>query len=110
MNIIYGDRESGKTSMLIIASAVMNIPIICANQYRGAMIRDQAISLGVIIPEPIIHQQGKSYIGSVLLDDANLYVKKALEEYFGSNIVACTFSIDKKSIMESKHSEFEDVW
>ena len=39
-----------------------------------------------------------------------LYVEKALKEYFGSNIAACTFFIDKKSIMESKHFEYEEAW
>ena len=110
MNIIYGDRNSDKTSMLIITSAVMGIPIICPNQYRAATIQDKAITLGVNIPQPIVHHQGRSYIGSVLLDDANLYIEKALKEYFGSNIAACTFFIDKKSIMESKHFEYEEAW
>ena len=107
MNIIYGDRNSEKTSMLIITSAVMGIPIICPNQCSAATIQDKAITLGVNIPKPIVHRQGRFYIGSVLLDDANLYVEKALEEYFGANIAACTFFVDKNSVMESKHLERE---
>ena len=91
MNIIYGERCSGKTTMLVMTSAVMNIPIICPHQYSAATIQDKAITLGVNIPKPIVHHQGRSYIGSVLLDDANLYIEKALKEYFGSNIAACTF-------------------
>lgn len=105
MNIIYGDRCSGKTTKLIMTSAVMNMPIICNEQYRAHYIKEKANQLRVDIPEPIVIEQGYSYNGSVLLDDANLYIKDALEQYFGVSIGACTFFVDKNSVYEKIDSK-----
>lgn len=106
MNIIYGDRCSGKTTKLIMTSAVMNMPIICNEQNRAHYIKEKANKLRVDIPEPIVIGQGRSYKGysyngSVLLDDANLYIKDALGQYFGVSIGACTFNINIDSVAKS---------
>ena len=50
MNIIYGDRCSGKTTKLIMTSAVMNMPIICNEQYRAHYIKEKPINLELIFP------------------------------------------------------------
>ena len=93
--------------MLVMTSAVMNMPIMCDNLHRVQTINDVAINLGVNIPEPIIHKQDRPYRGysnniSVLLDNADWYIEEALKNYFGVNIAACTFNIDSDSIMKRK--------
>lgn len=103
MNIIYGERCAGKTTMLIMTSAVMNEPIVCSTYISAKNIQDTATQLGINIPKPRVHKQGNYYDGPVLLDDANMFIQEALEKYIGARIDACTFNIYKKSIMERNH-------
>ena len=104
MNIIYGERCTGKTTMLVITSAVMNIPIICRTRANAKIIQDVAAELGVNIPKPRVHERGNYYDDGVLLDDANFFIQDALENYIDARIYACTFNIDSDSVMKRKES------
>lgn len=105
MNIIYGDRCSGKTTKLIMTSAVMNKPIVCRTYSNAEYIKSLATNLGINIPEPRVHKRGNSYRDGVLLDDANCFIKDALEEYIGAKIDACTFFVDRNSVYEKIESK-----
>lgn len=102
MNIIYGERCSGKTTMLVMTSAVMNIPIICRTSANAKIIQDIAEKFGVNIPKPRVHERGNYYDDGVLLDDADQFIRDALENYIGARIDACTFNIDSDSVMKRK--------
>lgn len=104
MNIIYGERGSGKTTMLVMTSAVMNIPIICRTSANAKIIQDIAEKFGVNIPKPRVHERGNYYDDMVLLDDANLFIQDALENYIGTRVAACTFNIGSDSIMKRRES------
>ena len=104
MNIIYGERCSGKTTMLVITSAVMNIPIICRTRANAKIIHNVAAELGVNIPKPRVHERRTYYDHELLLDDANFFIQDALENYIGTRIDACTFKIDSDSVMKRKES------
>lgn len=104
MNIIYGERCSGKTTMLVRTSAVMNIPIICRTRAGAKIIQDVAAELGVNIPKPRVHERGNRYDDIVLLDDAELFIQDALENYIGTRVAACTFNIDSDSVMKRRES------
>lgn len=104
MNIIYGERGSGKTTMLVMTSAVMNKPIICRTRSTTQHIQDVATELGVNIPKPRVHERGNYYDDGVLLDDADQFIRDALENYIGTCIDACTFNIDGNSVMKRKES------
>ena len=104
MNIIYGERCTGKTTMLIMTSAVMKEPIVCSTRIAAKHIQDVAAELGVNIPKPRVHERGNYYDDGVLLDDANFFIQDALENYIGTRIDACTFNIDSDSVMKRKES------
>ena len=104
MNIIYGERCSGKTTMLVRTSAVMNIPIICRTRAGAKIIQDVAAELGVNIPKPRVHERGNRYDDIVLLDDAELFIQDALENYIGTCVAVCTFNVDSDSVMKRRES------
>ena len=104
MNIIYGDRCSGKTTKLIMTSAVMKEPIVCSTRIATKHIQDVAAELGVNIPKPRVHERGNYYDDGVLLDDANFFIQDALENYIDARIYACMFHIDSDSVMKRKES------
>lgn len=104
MNIIYGERCSGKTTMLVITSAVMNIPIICRTRANAKIIQDVAAELGVNIPKPRVHERENRYDDIVLLDDAELFIQDALENYIGTCVAACTFNVGSDSVMKRRES------
>ena len=104
MNIIYGERCTGKTTMLVMTSAVMNIPIICRTSANAKIIQDIAAELGVNIPKPRVHERGNRDYDMVLLDDAEMFIQDALENYIGTRVTACTFNIDSDSVMKRRES------
>lgn len=93
MNIIVGERCSGKTTELIKKSAATGIYILTINHAAADFIYYQAKQMGLTIPFPITVRQflrerinGNNYCGSsiarygVLIDDADL----VLQQIFGS--------------------------
>ena len=87
MKLIIKDRGMGKTTQLIHISEVTGYPIAAAKK------------LGCNIPEPILVSDitsGKIRYDNILVDEITLdrVLKKALNNYFNSNVVACTCSPD----------------
>ena len=90
--------------MLVMTSAVMNIPIICRTRANAKIIQNVAAEIGVNIPKPCVYERGNRYDYMVLLDDANMFIQDALENYIDARIYACTFNIDRDSVMKRKES------
>lgn len=99
MNIINRQRATGKTTMLIHASAVTGMQIVAMTRQRAAYIKKQADELGCVIPEPIEYERltARRYERNpvdygVLIDEAEGLIEKALERYLGSKVAAITMS------------------
>jgi hypothetical protein len=99
MKIINRQRATGKTTMLIHASAVTGMQIVAMTKQRAAYIKKQAYELGCVIPEPIEYERltARRYERNpvdygVLIDEAEGLIEKALERYLGSKVAAITMS------------------
>ena len=100
MKLIIKDRGMGKTTQLIHISEVTGCPIAAAYKTTIDHIKSTAKELGCNnIPEPVLVSDivtGKIRCDDILVDEVTLdgVLKKALNNYFNSNVVACTCSPD----------------
>lgn len=97
MKLIIKDRGMGKTTQLIHISEVTGYPIAAAYKTTIGHIKSTATKLGCKIPEPVLISDivtGKIQYDNILVDEVALdgVLKKALNNYFNSNVVACTCS------------------
>lgn len=100
MKLIVKDRGVGKTHMLVQVSYITGYPIVCFNNASARYIKEMAEKLGANIPEPISvdelrkgNSKSKRGYDKVLVDDINVFITKALQEYLGvDEIVAATCS------------------
>lgn len=99
MKLIIKDRGMGKTTELIHISEATGYPIVSAHKTTIDNIKSMAKKLGCNIPEPVLVSDiaiGKIRYDNILVDEVTLdgVLKKALNNYFNSNVVACTCSPD----------------
>lgn len=89
MNVVIGERCSGKTTRLIERSAKEGIYILVANKAMARCIADQAKEMGLDIPFPVTldeYLRGNKFQGSsirrdgLLIDDLDM----GLDLLFGS--------------------------
>lgn len=97
MKLIIKDRGMGKTTQLIHISEATGYPIVVAYKTMIDNIKSTATKLGCKIPEPVLISDmatGKTQYDNILVDEVALngVLKKALNNYFNSNVVACTCS------------------
>ena len=97
MKLIIKDRGMGKTTQLIHISEATGHPIVVAYKTMIDNIKSMATKLGCKIPEPVLISDivtGKIRYDNILVDEVTLdgVLKKALNNYFNSNVVACTCS------------------
>lgn len=97
MKLIIKDRGMGKTTQLIHISEATGYPIVVAYKTMIDNIKSMATKLGCKIPEPVLISDivtGKMQYDNILVDEVTLdgVLKKALNNYFNSNVVACTCS------------------
>lgn len=97
MKLIIKDRGMGKTIQLIHISEATGYPIVVAYKTMIDNIKSTATKLGCKIPEPVLISDmttGKTQYDNILVDEVTLdgVLKKALNNYFNSNVVACTCS------------------
>ena len=97
MKLIIKDRGMGKTTQLIHISEATGYPIVVAYKTMIDNIKSMATKLGCKIPEPVLISDivtGKMQYDNILVDEVALdgVLKKALNNYFNSNVVACTCS------------------
>lgn len=97
--IINRQRGTGKTTMLIHASAVTGMQIVTQSKQRAAYINKQAKEFGCTIPETIdaesLSHNRCLYAGEgpgILIDDGEELIGKALEHYLGRKVTAVTIS------------------
>lgn len=97
MKLIIKDRGMGKTTQLIHISEATGYPIVVAYKTMIDNVKSVATKLGCKIPEPVLVSDivtGKMQYDNILVDEIALdgILKKALNNYFNSNVVACTCS------------------
>lgn len=97
MKLIIKDRGMGKTTQLIHISEATGYPIVVAYKTMIDNVKSMATKLGCKIPEPVLISDivtGKMQYDNILVDEVALdgVLKKALNNYFNSNVVACTCS------------------
>ncbi len=99
MKLVIKDRGMGKTTQLIHISEATGYPIVATCKTVIDNIKSTAKKLGCNIPEPVFISDiiiGKMRYDNILVDEITLngVLKKALNNYFNSNVVACTCSPD----------------
>lgn len=95
MLLIIKDRGMGKTIELIHASEVTGYPIAVSTEMHRRCIIDKAKELKCNIPEHASIEHAKHY-EHVLVDEITMggILSKAVNEYLGTYVVACTCSPD----------------
>ena len=103
MKLIIKDRGMGKTTQLIHTSEITGYPIVASTEAIVNEIKKQAERIGCKIPEPMTVQEllhgkarGRHGYENILVDEVCIggVLQKALNQYFGRNVVACTCSPD----------------
>lgn len=88
MFVVSGGRRTGKTSFLIWKSAFTGIPILVMSDVQRRLIEDQAASMGLKIPKPVIwHSKRTDGFGSqqrVYIDEAQHWINRVLRESIGA--------------------------
>ncbi len=80
MDIIRGDRVSGKTMELIKISHYLNLPILCISKFSAQDIQRKAKEMNLTIPAPIVDiaQLEGSGITEILVDEFDYILEKLL--------------------------------
>ncbi len=100
MQIIFSEKLTGKTSMLVSMSARFGYVIVCTSPKEIKLTQRIANKLGMVIPEPITYEklrsgilEGTNTLG-ILLDDADVF----LEQMCGSiSLVALTMTKEESN-------------
>lgn len=100
MNLINKPRGSGKTTQLIFTSVTVGYPIVCHNIAMVDNIQKMAEKLGCDIPKPVTIAEMRSGMNygnkkyeNVLVDEVMFFFNAAINEYLGTNVVACTCTL-----------------
>lgn len=96
MKIVNRNRQTGKTTMLIHTSYLTGYPIVVQDAQRAYNVTAQAEQLGCkisVITASQLRQNGVPFRDGVLVDEGEDLIKRALEEYLKTKVVACTVSI-----------------
>ena len=107
MNIINGERQSGRTTMLIIASAVTGKAIVTPNEQQARFIEQEAKRMELEIPTVMsfdriaaIRAKGCRLFtdaeeAGFLVDNAELIIEQLLEAQLGGKVSAITICAPK---------------
>ena len=94
MYFIHGGRATGKTTWLLMQSAMSGIPIMTTNYCRIRLYKDYAKQLGLKIPEPILWKKRQEYDGldmnQVYIDDVEYFLNHVLVNTCGAMCVGAT--------------------
>lgn len=93
MFVVSGGRRTGKTSFLIWKSAFTGIPILVTSYQEQSRLLDQAASMNLKIPKPIVWQRRRpdGYVaGKVFIDEAHHWINKVLREGMGAELEGMT--------------------
>lgn len=99
MRFIMNGRGAGKTTKLIYASEVTGIPIATHSSGGVEYIKIMAERMGCNIPEPITYYElannnhrGRPLYNSVLADDVDSILQKALNSYLNCHVIGATMT------------------
>lgn len=109
MKFINMARQNGKTTMLINAAYVNNVPILVSSESRKHFVMEQAKSMGLKVEVYSLHEfvgnHMHVYSSELYIDDAEDVIEKALQNTLGASVRACTMSVP---YIERKREEKED--
>lgn len=97
--IINLSRGGGKTTALVLASAMGNVPILCLSKSYANYIKYVANTLGVEIPEPLtccstdVQKLGDLGVTKILIDDAEATVPVLINELTNVQVCGMTMSV-----------------
>ena len=100
MKFFIKERNQGKTVKLIVTSEITGYPILVENEKRKNNIIITAKELGCNIPDPITYRHYVRFPDGlpkekILIDDAELIIKYALESHLRAEVVAVTLTDQK---------------
>ncbi len=113
MKIINGERQSGRTTMLIIASAVTGKAIVVQNEQQARLIEQEAKRMELEIPTVMsfnriaaIREKGCRLFtdaeeAGFLVDNAEQIIEQLLEAQLGGKVSAIT--ICAPNVLKAKH-------
>ena len=114
MNIINGERQSGRTTMLIIASAVTGKTIVTPTEEQARFVEREAKRMKMEIPTVVsfarieaIRAKGSRIMTDAreegfLVDNAEQIIEQLLEAHLGGKVSAIT--ICAPYVLEAKHN------
>ena len=109
MKFINMARQNGKTTMLINAAYVNNVPILVPSENRKRFVKERAESMGLKVEVYSLHEfivnHMHVYVPELYIDDAEDIIEKVLTQTLGTPVRACTMSIP---YIERKREEKED--
>lgn len=96
MKIINKPRGTGKTYRLIITADVTGVPILVKTTSQKQYIKEQAKRMNCEVRVHTIDEFMKQRLKyrEVLIDELELIIGEALEEYLGTEVIAGTMSVD----------------
>lgn len=118
MYFIHGGRATGKTSTLVIQSAMTGVPIMTTNYQRVTLYKDYAKNMGLKIPEPIIWKNRQEGAGldkrQVLIDDGENFLNYILIHTSGVRCVGMAigepvFELDNFRLADSEQGKTINV-
>lgn len=124
MKIINGERQSGRTTMLIIASAVTEQPIVTPTREQAHFVEMEAKKMGLEIPRvwsfgeiTSLQSRGHRIQTGIegtcfLVDNAEQIIQQMLEESLGGKVSAITICapiVRKQYNREDENNGKEDA-
>lgn len=100
MKIYSFKRGGGKSIRMLYASEFNDAPIICATESQRKILKEQAKSLGLDIPEPIIAKELNDArtartTTTVLVDEIPTVLQSVLSGYGSYKIIGGTLTADE---------------
>lgn len=99
MRLLIKERGQGKTTGLIYTSEATGYPIVVATKVQADYTEDMAKRLKCNIPKPVTvrelregRKRGSRIYENVLIDDVNIILNEALNEYLGCTVECATMT------------------
>lgn len=104
MKVFCKGRGKGKTTALVMTSAVTGARIIVSNESQKKIIKEIADKLNIDIPEPLTWIEQKQfrafYKDGILIDNLEMMLPTILDEFFGCSVIGATMTV--KEDIETK--------
>ena len=104
MRLFCKGRGKGKTTALVMTSAVTGARIVVSNESQKKTIKEIANKLNVDIPEPLTYVEQRQfrafYKDGILIDNLEMILPTILNEFFGCSVIGATLTV--KEDIETK--------